>query len=102
MDAISGSDLSPDLGQPKTCFLKKTKAIQTFYPGPEAAKQPQTITLPPPSLNVGMMFFCVKSGVSLMPDVTGLKPSKKFSFCLISPENIFHKSLWDHQHVFGK
>ncbi len=27
------------------------------HPGPEAAKQPQTITLPPPCLTVGMMFF---------------------------------------------
>ncbi|KAK3548045.1 hypothetical protein QTP70_003723 [Hemibagrus guttatus] len=29
----------------------------TSLPGPEAAKQPQTITLPPPYFTVGMMFF---------------------------------------------
>ena len=31
--------------------------ITTSLPGPEAAKQSQTITLPPPYFTVGMMFF---------------------------------------------
>ncbi len=32
-------------------------SIMASHPGPEAAKQTQTITLPPPCLTVGMMFF---------------------------------------------
>ena len=32
-------------------------SIMASRPGPEAAKQPQTITLPPPCLTVGMMFL---------------------------------------------
>ncbi len=32
-------------------------SIMASRPGPEAAKQPQTITLPPPRLTVGMMSF---------------------------------------------
>ncbi len=32
-------------------------SIMAIHPGPDAAKQPQTITLPPPCLTVGMMFF---------------------------------------------
>ncbi len=31
--------------------------IMASRPGPEGAKQPQTITLPPPCLTVGMTFF---------------------------------------------
>ena len=31
--------------------------ITASLPGPEAAKQPQTMTLPPPDFTVGMMFF---------------------------------------------
>ncbi len=31
-------------------------SIMSSHPDPEAAKQPQTITLPPPCLTVGMMF----------------------------------------------
>ncbi len=32
-------------------------SIMASHPGPEAAKQPQTITLPPQCLTVGLMFF---------------------------------------------
>ncbi len=32
-------------------------SIMSSHPDPEAAKQPQTITLPPPCLTVGMMFI---------------------------------------------
>ncbi len=32
-------------------------SIMASRPGPEATKQPQTITLPPPCLTVSMMFF---------------------------------------------
>ncbi len=46
-------------------------------PGPEAVKQPQTITLPP----------------RLTQMLTGHTPSKKFNFCLISPQNICPKVL---------
>lgn len=36
-------------------------------PGPEAAQQPQTITLPPPHMTDGLMKYCV----SFTPDRTG-------------------------------
>ncbi len=32
-------------------------SINASHPNPETAKQPQTITLPPPCLTVAMMFF---------------------------------------------
>ncbi len=32
-------------------------SIMASRPGPEAAKQPQTITLQPQCLTIGMMFF---------------------------------------------
>ncbi len=32
-------------------------SIMENRPGPEAAKQPQTITLPPPCLTINMMLF---------------------------------------------
>ena len=32
-------------------------SVIASYPGPEAAKQPQTIRLPPPCFTVGMRFF---------------------------------------------
>ncbi len=67
-------------------------SIMASHPGPETAKQPQTITLPPPCLTVGMMFFFMKCCVGFMPDVTGHAPSKKFNFCL-SPQNICPKVL---------
>ena len=42
-------------------FLVDSRIHGSIYhsslPGPEAAKQPQTITLPPPYFTVGMMFF---------------------------------------------
>ncbi len=57
--------------------------------GPEAAKQPQTITLPPPCLTVGMMFFL-------------WNPVKNFSFCRISPQNICPKVLGMIKIFFGK
>lgn len=36
------------------------------------------------------------------PDVTGLKPSKKVNFCLVSPQNIFLKVLGIIKMLFGK
>ncbi len=63
--------------------------IMASRPGPEAAKQPPTITLPPPCLTDCMMFFCA----GFTQDVTGHTPSKKFNFCLISPQNICPKIL---------
>ncbi len=37
-----------------------------------------------------------------MPNVTGHTPSKKFNFCLISPQNCFSISLGDNQNILGK
>ncbi len=52
------------------------------------AKQPQTITLPSPCLTAGMMFIFIKCVAGFTPDGTGHAPSKKFNFCLISPQNM--------------
>ncbi len=53
--------------------------ITASLPGPEAAKQPQTITLPPPYFTVGMMFFFLKCCATFMPDVyTHLPKSSTF------------------------
>ncbi len=43
----------------------------------------------------------MKSFVGFTADVTGHEPSKKFNFCLISPQNIC-PSLGDNQDIFGK
>uniref|UniRef100_A0A3Q3LAQ1 MCF.2 cell line derived transforming sequence-like 2 n=1 Tax=Mastacembelus armatus TaxID=205130 RepID=A0A3Q3LAQ1_9TELE len=56
-----------------------------------AAKQPQTITLPPPCSSTTLC--CMKCCVSFTRDITGRTPSKKFNFCLISPQNICLKVL---------
>ncbi len=54
------------------------------------------------------MFDCwyvvlfMKLCVGFMPDVTGHTPSKKFNFCLISPQNICPKFLWIIKIFFGK
>ncbi len=62
--------------------------ITASLPGPEAAKQlPTTI------------FYCwydvifLKYCVNLTPDGMGHTPSKKFNFCLVSPQSIFPKVL---------
>ncbi len=62
--------------------------ITASLPGPEAAKQlPTTI------------FYCwydvifLKCCVTFTPDVMGHTPSKKFNFCLVSPQSIFPKVL---------
>ncbi len=70
-------------------------------PGPEAATQPQTITLSPPCLTVGMMFF-LWNAVGFAADVTGHAPSKKFNLRLISPQNICPKFLGIIKIFFGK
>ncbi len=61
----------------------------------------KTITLPPPCFTVGMM-FSMKCCVVFMSDVTGYTPSKKFNFCLISPQNICPKVLGIIKIFFGK
>ncbi len=55
----------------------------------------KTITLPPPPpcLTAGMMFFLLNNVLVLMPHVTGHTTSKKFNFCLISPQNICPKVM---------
>ncbi len=67
-------------------------SIMASRPGPEAAKQPQTITLPPPCLTVGMMFF-LWNVVLVLHQMQQDTPSKKFNFCRISPQNICPKFL---------
>ncbi len=76
--------------------------IMASRPGPEAAKQPQTITLPPPCLTAGMMFFLWNAVLVLQPDLTGHTPSKKFNFCRTSPHNICPKVLGIIKIFFGK
>ncbi len=44
----------------------------------------------------------IKTCVSFMPNVTGHTPSKKFNFCLISPQDCFSISLGDNQNILGK
>ncbi len=75
-------------------------SIMASHPGPEAAKQPQTITT--------TMFDCwydvlfMKCCVGFMPDVMGHTPSKKFNFCCISPQIICPKVLGIIMILFGK
>ncbi len=76
-------------------------SIMTSHPGFEASKQPQTVTLSPPCLTVGMMFFLLNV-VGFTPDVTAHTPSKKFNFCRISPQNICPKVLEIIKIFFGK
>ncbi len=71
-------------------------SIMASHPGPEAAKQPQTITLPPPWLTVGMMFFLWNAVL------VSHTPSKMFNFCFISPQNICPKVLRIIKIFFGK
>ncbi len=75
--------------------------IMASHPGPEDVKQPQTITLPPPCLTVGMIFF-YECCVGFTADVTGHTPSKNFNFCLISPQNICTKVLGIIKIFFGR
>ncbi len=64
--------------------------------------QPQTITLPLACLTFGMMLLFIKCCVDFTPDVTGHALSKKFNFCLISPQNICPKALGIFNIYFGK
>lgn len=67
----------------------------------QAAKQPQTISTPTSCFTVGMMFCeIVKNVLVLCQMQWDVKPSKKFTFCLVSPQNIFLKNLGDRQDVF--
>ncbi len=66
-------------------------SIMKSHTGPEAAKQPQTITLPPPCLNVDVLFM--KCCVGFTPDLMGHTPSKMLNFCFIGPQNICTKVL---------
>lgn len=61
-------------------------------PSPDATKQSQTTTLPPPCSTSGMTFF-MKCYVRYIPDITWCKPSKRVNLCLVSPQNICPKLL---------
>ncbi len=71
------------------------------HPGPEAAKQPWTITLSPPCLTVGMCSF-YEIMWCFMPAVMGHRSYTMFNFCCISPQNICPKVLGIIKIVFGK
>ena len=66
--------------------------------GPQAAKQPQTIKLPPPCLTVDMM-CCFWNAVTFTPDVPGHMPSKKFQLLCHQSTEYFPESPGFHQHV---
>lgn len=75
-------------------FEVESKIHDSIYyvscPGPEAAKQPQNITIPPPCMyNVLFMKCCV----SFTADVTGFQPMKKKM--LHQSTEYFPKSLED-------
>lgn len=59
------------------------------HPGP--AKQPEDITVPLPCLALMNNVVFPKCSVSFTPNVMGRKPSKKFHFCLLRPQNIIPK-----------
>ncbi len=76
-------------------------SIMASRPGPEAAKQPQTITLPPPWLTVEWCSF-YEMLYWFYVRCNGHTPSKKLNFCLISPQNICPKVLGIIKIFFGK
>lgn len=59
---------------------------QASCPGPKAAKQPQTITLPPPCLS-DIFIKCI--------------PSKNLKICLVSPQDICPKAFGIIKMYFG-
>ncbi len=73
--------------------------ITASHPGPGPGPDHHTTTT---------MFDCwydvlfMKCCVGFTPDVTGHAPSKKFNFCLISPQNICPKVLGIIKIFFGK
>ncbi len=62
---------------------------------------PRPSQLPPPCLTVGMMFF-LWNAVLIYARCNRTTPSKKFNFCLISPQNICPKVLGIIKIFFGK
>ncbi len=74
-------------------------SIMASHPGPEAPDHHTTTSMFDCWYDVLFMKCCV----GFMPDVTGHTPSKKFNFCLISPQNIckkYPKSIGDYQDIF--
>ncbi len=67
-------------------------SIMISHPGPEAAKQPQTITLPPPCLTWYDVLF-MKCGVGFTPDVTGHTHLPKVQLLSHQSTKYFPKSL---------
>jgi len=68
--------------------------ITASLPGPEAAKQPQTIILPPTYFTVGMMFF-FWNAVTFTPDLMWHTPFKKLIFSLVIPQSVGdHQVFW--------
>ncbi len=75
--------------------------ITASLPGPEAAKQPQTITLPPPYFTVGMMFFS-EMLCYFYARCNGTHTFQKVKMLSRQSTEYFPKSLGDHQDVFWK
>ncbi len=65
-------------------------------PGPEAAEQPQTITLPPPCLTVGMMFF-LWNACWFYARCNGTRPSKRSTFVTSAAEYL--PKVWWYQDI---
>ncbi len=69
--------------------------------GPEAAKQPQTITLPPPYFTIGMMFFS-EMLCYFYARCKGTQTFQKVQLLSHQSTEYFPKSLGVHQDVFWK
>ena len=74
-------------------------SIMASRPGPEAAKQPQTITLPPPCLTVGMMFLLWNAVLALRQMERDPCLSKSSTFDS-SVHRILSQKSWGDQDVF--
>ncbi len=74
-------------------------SIMAIHPGPEAAKQPQTITLPPPCLMVGMMFF-YEMLRGFYARCNGKHTFQKVQLLLCQYTEYLPKSLGDNQDIF--
>ncbi len=73
--------------------------ITASLPGPEAAKQPQTITLPPPYFTVGMMFF-FWNAVLLLRQMYWDTHLPKSSTFVSSVHRVFSQKSWGSSRCF--
>lgn len=71
--------------------------LSANHPCSEVAKETQIITLPPPTLNVGIIIFFFIINVCVIPGVTECTHSKEFHFVFPPAHRIF---IQKHQDVF--